>query len=148
MGSTIDQRNATRNQSTADYGYDRIFIFDNKYQEAVFNNTTGASLDLEPGSLVLRNTDVAGQVKPAVAGATLVDVVGIVKGCEVITLADGATTNINYGIGGMVDESLLQLPSGVTLETVPTGAAKNLRDILTGLGFDLKAGVNNTKYDN
>jgi len=83
------------------------------------------------------------------SGATLVDVIGILALGNPTELADdGTITDANYCIKGEIDATLLDLPSGVTLDTVPTGAAKNLRDILTDLGFVLFNVTENAKTDN
>lgn len=145
---SVTQRDATRNQSTADYNCKRIFLFDNNYQDVVFKNNTAGDLVLKPGSLVLRDTATPSQVIPAVAGATLANVIGIVNIEEEVTLAAGATLNISMAISGEVDETHLELPDTVTLDAVPTSGTKSLRDYLQALGFSLKASVNNTKYDN
>lgn len=147
--SGINQRNATRNQSTADFiRCEHIFLFDNHFQEAVFKNTTGSDYTLKPGSLVLRDTTASKQVKPAVDDDTIDNVIGIVFIEEEVTLAANETLDINYAIDGGIDETKLALPGTVTLDTVATGKAKTLRDNLNGQGFQLEASVQNTKYDN
>ncbi len=149
---TINQRNVTRNQSTADYGIERLFIFGNDFQEAVFNNNSGAELELQQGILVKRNPANAAQVIPATADETLGDVVGIVKFDGVMPVANGGTVDINYGKNGDIDENFLILPDGVTLDTFPTDGTtpltKTVKDILHALGFNLNGSVQNTKFDN
>lgn len=146
MSTTVNQRDNTRNQSSADYNCESIFLFNNTYQEAVFNNNSGGSLDLKAGTLVLRDTDNAGQIEPAIAGATLTDVIGILKLEDPVTLANAETLPVNFCTGGDIDETLLQLPDGVTMQTAVGN--KTLRDVLNGLGFSFKASSDNTKYDN
>lgn len=146
--NTFNQRNTTRNQSTVDYRRRRIFIFDNRYQEAIFKNTTAGELVLKPGSLVLRDTAVAGQVKPAVDDDTIIDTIGILKLDEELTVPAGATISVNFCISGYVDETHIELPGAATLEKIVTGDSKTLRDHLHALGFHLQASVDNTKYDN
>ena len=149
MSVKATQRNVTNNQSTVDFVRENIFTFGNRYQTATFINDSGAEADFSAGSLVLRDTTTAGQIKPAVAGATLVDVIGILAIYGTSTLADDATIdNASYCIKGDIDASLLQLPDTVTLDTVPTGATKNLRDILTDLGFVLNNVTENSKTAN
>lgn len=144
------QRNATLNQSTVDFERQNIWLSGNRYQTATFINDTGATADFASGSLVLRDTTTPGQIKPAIAGATLVDVIGILKtnADGTISLEDDGTASVNYCIKGDIDASLLDLPSGVTLDTVPTDATKNLKDILTDLGFVLFNVTENSKFDN
>lgn len=143
------QRTSTQNQSTADISHRHIFLFDNKYSEGIFNNNTGAAYDLKPGTVVIRNASAPTKVIPAVAGATLVNIVGVVAGmADVEGIADGADVDITYGHGGSINKNELILPDGVTLDTVPTGAGKTVGDILEALGFDLEAVTENTKTDN
>lgn len=144
----LNKRDVTRNQSTADYGQKRIFLFNNRYQEGTFKNNTGAAYTLKPGTLVLRDTATPSQIIPAVAGATLANVIGIVKLDGEVAMATAETLDINFAISGDIDETHLELPAGVTLDTVPTDGSKTLRDILQGLGFVLQGSVQNTKYDN
>ena len=149
MSVTATQRNATNNQSTVDFVRENIFIFGNRYQTGTFINDSGATATFAAGSLVLRDTTTANQIKPAVAGATLIDVIGILAIANPTELVDdGTIEEANYCIKGEIDATLLDLPSGVTLDTVPTGAAKNLRDILTDLGFVLFNVTENAKLDN
>lgn len=146
MAIVYNQRNVTNNQSTLDVSTEVVFLYDNKYQTAVFKNTTAGDLDLEQGVLVRRDTSTPGQVIPAIAGATLADVIGIVKVNSPKTLAADETANINYAISGDVDSGLLVLPATVTLDT--TVGNKHLRDILSGLGFNLKPLTELTSFDN
>jgi hypothetical protein len=127
------QRDATRNQSTIDITRKNIFTFGNRYRTAIFSNNTGGSLTINSGSLVLRHASLADTIIPAIAGATLANVIGILFVDGPLVLADGATANVNYCISGDVDAGLLTLPATVTLDTVV--GAKALKDILTDLGI-------------
>lgn len=147
-GINATQRNATRNQSTVDYSLENLFLFGNRYQTATFKNNTGAEATFKSGFLVLRDTSAPANVIPAIAGATLANVVGILKLDSETTLADAGTTPANYCIGGDIDVNLLQLPATVTLNTVVGTTGKCLRDFLTDLGFVLKNVVENSKIDN
>ena len=146
MSVEATQRNATRNQSTVDFERKNMFLFGNRYQEAVFLNNTGAEETFTAGSLVLRDIATAGQIKPAIAGVTLADVIGILAVDGTVVLADAGTTQCNYCIKGDIDASLLQLPATVTLDTVVGN--KTLKDILTDLGFVLFNVTENSKTDN
>jgi len=141
---------STLNQSTVNIERQNLWLSKNRYQTATFLNNTGAEAVFASGSLVLRDLTASEQIKPAIAGATLVSVIGVLKTNMdgEVTLADAETTPANYCIGGDLDASLLKLPTGVTLATVPTGAAKNLKDILTDLGFVLFNVTEGTKFDN
>jgi hypothetical protein len=127
------QRNATRNQSTVDITRKNVFTYGNRYREAIFKNNSGGSLTIDSGSLVLRDTTTVANVLPAIAGATLADVIGVLFVDGPITLANNATTSVNYCISGDIDAGLLSLPATVTLDTVVGN--KLLRDVLTDLGL-------------
>jgi hypothetical protein len=144
----ITQRNTTRNQSTADYEVKKIFIFDNRFTEGVYKNNSGSSLTLKPGMLAVRDTAVAGGLLPATAD-NLEAVIGVVSVDGDLVLANNATANINICTKGTVDGNRLVLPASVTLNTVPTDAAKTLRDILEGIGLHIDtSAVEMTKFDN
>lgn len=146
MSTEISQRDNTRNQSTLDIQHNRIFIGDNGYENAVLLNDTGAELTLKPGTLVLRDPAVAGQVIPAVIGATLANVIGVIATDEDNVMAIAGTLAINYCSTGKVDETKLVLPGATTLDTVVAG--KSVRDHLNALSLELAATIDNTKYDN
>lgn len=55
MGIDVTQRDATRNQSTADYEQKKIFIFDNRFEEGSFKNISGAVINLVAGMPVARS---------------------------------------------------------------------------------------------
>lgn len=147
-GTNATQRNATRNQSTVDYSLENLFLFGNRYQTATFKNNTGGEATFKSGFLVLRDTSAPANIIPAIAGATLANVIGVLKLDSDTTLADAGTTPANYCIGGDIDVNLLQLPATVTLDTVVGTTGKCLRDFLTDLGFVLKNVVENSKFDN
>lgn len=152
--ATITQRNATRNQSTADYTRKNLFLFGNRYEEVIFNNNTGTELTALAGILVVRDTANPTKVVPAdydpLAGPpainTLGDIVGILNINGEVVLANAAETNANICLSGDIDAGLLTLPEGVTLNTVVGN--KILKDILTGLGFVLFNVTENSNFDN
>ncbi len=144
----VTQRNATRNQSTADYELRKIFIFDNRFVEGAYKNNSGSSLTLKSGMLAVRDTSVPGGFLPATVD-NLLDVIGIVAVDGSVLLANAAATNINICTKGTIDGNLLVMPAGVTLNTVPTDANKTVRDILEGIGFHIDtSSVEMTKFDN
>lgn len=144
----VTQRNATRNQSTADYQSKKIFIFDNRYIEGVFKNNSGGSFTLLPGMLAVRDIAVADGFLPATAD-NIADVIGVVAVDGSVVLANAATANINICTKGTIDGNLLILPATVTLNTVPTDASKTVRDILEGIGLHIDtSSVEMTKLDN
>ena len=146
MPLDITQRNATRNQSTADYNLSRIFIFDNRFVEGIFKNTSGATADHQGCMLVARSTAVVDGLIP-VTTLNLADVIGVSAYDGTVSLANNATANINYCSKGTIDGTMLILPATVTLNTVVGN--KTLRDVLESLGLHVDtSAVDNTKYDN
>lgn len=143
------QRDANNSQSFGDISHKHIFLFDNKYATGIFNNNTGGNYTLKPGTVVIRDTDAPTKIIPAVAGATLANIVGIVAtDADIVDIANGADVTVQYCHGGSVNQNLLVLPGGVTLDTVPVVGGKTVGDILKGLGFDLESVTENTKSDN
>lgn len=142
----VTQTVSTRNQSTANYEHKNLFIFDNRFVEGVFKNTTGAAFDLLGGLLVARDTETPNGFKPVTA-ANLADVIGISAYEGKTTLAANETANMNIGTKGTVEINSIVLPATVTLSTVV--GEKTLRDVLEGLGFHLNEGaVEMTDFDN
>lgn len=143
-----EQNGATRNQSNLKISHKHIFLFDNQYSETIFNNNTGDAYTLKPGLVVIRNTSAPTKVVPAVAGATLINIVGVISTNDDIEMSDGSDANVTFCHGGVVNKDLLILPSGVTLDTVITDQGITVGDKLRSLGFDLEGAVENTKFDN
>jgi hypothetical protein len=146
--NTVNQTNVTRNQSTAVYSNVHFFLFNNKYQEAILENDTGAPLTIKPYSLVNRDAVTANTVNPITAATDLPTVVGILATTEDWTdAADAATMEVNYCTQGDIAEELIELPAGVTLDTVQAGLTT--RDYLFRLGFHLvPSATEHTKSDN
>lgn len=143
-GIYASQRNATNNQSTVDFNRENLFLFNNRFQEATLINKGASAVEMATGLLVVRDTGTAGQVELAASG-TLANVIGITF-MNPVTLAQNETSEINYAVCGDIDVSLLELPSGVTLDDAVGNKA--LRDILTDLGFVLQNVTENSKFDN
>ncbi|MES2287260.1 MAG: hypothetical protein V4547_16330 [Bacteroidota bacterium] len=145
--STVNQRNATRNQSTADFQSTiPVFIFNNRFTYGIFKNTSGAELTLKRGMLVARSLTVVNGLIP-VDDTNLADVVGIAAVEEDVVLANNASVNINMCVKGTVDGTALVLPAAVTLDTVEGN--KTLRDVLEAVGFHIDTtSVEHTKFDN
>lgn len=146
MPVNVTQRNATRNQSTADFSVKRIAIFDNRFVPGVFKNNSGGSFTLQAGMLVVRDTAVVNGFLPATA-ANLADVIGIAVQEGDVVLANNGTTAINIVVSGTVDGNQLTFPATVTLDTVVGN--KVLKDVLDNLGLHVdQSSVENTKFDN
>lgn len=145
--STGTQVNVTRNQSTLLIDIKHIFLFDNRYDEKVFNNTTAAAeVTLKAGTLMFKLN--ATDVDVLDAAANIANVVGIAAVEGDVVVANAATANINIATQGTVAEGEIILPGGVTLDTVIPTTQLTLRDRLNELGFHLEAATENTKYDN
>ena len=146
------QRNATRNQSTVDFERKNLFLFGNRYSEAIFKNDTGAELVATAGILVMRDVNDVTKVIPATynvppeSGNLLGNTIGILNVEGENTLSIAGEINCNVCISGDIDAGLLSLPVGVTLNTVV--GTKILKDILTDLGFVLFNVTENSKFDN
>ena len=142
----VEQTVSTRNQSTANFSTGKLFIFDNRYKEGVFKNITAGVLEHQGGNLVVRSKTIANGFEPATAD-NLADVVGVSAFCGSKQFAAGETANINIGTKGTIDGNLLELPTGVTLNTVVGN--KTLTDILEDLGLHVDtSAVEHTKFDN
>jgi len=143
----VEQKNVTRNQSTALYTLEQVFLFNNKYDSATFDNTTaGAEVALVSGMLMFKLA--ADTVDVLEADTQIASVVGIAAVDGELVVANTATAAINIAISGEVAEEKIVLPGGITLDTVVPTTMITLRDTLNGLGFHLVSGVENTKHDN
>jgi hypothetical protein len=147
-------RGGTRNQSTADYERNQLFLYGNRKQTAIFNNNIGDALTAESGLLVVRDVDNPSKIILATWDLladpdpinTLGDIIGILDIDGEVVMADTDDVNACYAISGDIDVSQLVFPEGVTLDTVVGN--KVLKDILTGLGFVLFNVTENSKFDN
>lgn len=150
MPVTISQSNATRNQSTANYTLKKIAIWNNRFLEGTFTNTTGGSFTLTPGELVVRSKTVVDgfEIATYTDGTTnnLADVIGIAIQEDNIVLANNGTVFINIVVAGGIDSTQLTFPAGVTLNTVVGN--KVLKDVLNSLGMHLdESAVEHTKFE-
>lgn len=145
--SGVTQTTATRNQSTAQISDSkRIFIFDNRFVEGIFKNTTAGNLEIQGGILIARSKTVANGFIP-VTSENLADTIGISAYEGKSTLAANQEVSMNIGTKGTIDGNLLVLPSGVTLNTVVGN--KTLRDVLESLGLHVDtSSIENTKIEN
>lgn len=145
--NNIEQVNATRNQSIAKYTFDHIFLGNNDFEPASIDNQIAAgTITVRSGTLMFKNS--ATTVDKFSAATQIVDIVGIARMDEEVSILDDGTLDINIGIRGDIAEELIELPGGITLDTVIPTTNRTLRDHLNSLGFHLYAGVENTKFDN
>lgn len=143
------QRNATRNQSTADFVFLKMFIFENRFESGLYTQAASAppnSGNLQTGMLVARDLTNPGQYIP-VTSSNVANVIGVADVEGIVALGANATLQIAVCVKGDVDANLFVMPSGVTLDT--TVGSKALRDVLEGMGLHLVNGsLEMTKADN
>lgn len=130
--STATNALNTQNQSTTNYDLTKIFLGGNRYKQASFKNTTGASVTLAAGTLLGKVTAIAVDTANVVGYLRKYDSANTEGGAipvgilaQDITVAAGATvTNVNYCIAGDFDLSTLVLANGTdTLATIVDGKA-------------------------
>lgn len=146
----VEQRNATRNQSTADYSHKQIFLFDNRYQDGVLANSGNLS-EIPAGSLLkrvasnkLEIVSVADSLDPAVVET----IVGVLT--EDVS---GQDVQVSFGVKGTVNSGYLLVKGTTDFQTASIDSALSsgtltLRDYLERLGFHLESSVEHTKFDN
>lgn len=144
MSIDATQRDATNNQSTIDILRKNLFLREQRFQKAILANGI-AEAPLTTGMLVIRDVATGKINLTDDTAANLANVIGITY-VDPKTLAANEELEVSYAVQGHVDENLLNLPGAATLDTTVSG--KNLRDILTGLGFVLYNVTENTNFDN
>lgn len=134
------------NQQTVDYDYRKIFLQNNKFYTGTVT-ASGADVTIVAGEVVARDP-VSGDIVTLAVGATdgTEIPIGICK--ETITVLDGNTGKITFGVSGKVDENFVSVSGAGTLESII--ANRRLRDRIAGdtLGIDLDLSVENTTFDN
>lgn len=129
------------------YDNAKIFIWDNRYEQGTYTNTTGDEVTLAKGTLMGRIA-ASQKLVPLVASASDGSQypVGILADDYVVDY--GESVNITICIGGDVAEELVILTSPDTLNTLVS--SRSLRDRIAGdtLGIKLVSGEQMTAYDN
>jgi len=142
----VNQRNVTRNQSTADYSKKKVFLFDNRYDSGTLVNDSDpeATWTLQTGQLVYR---VAASTNLSLV-ATSNTLVGVLVLDGTVDLAANATLNVNYGTKGTINGlELLDIAGGQLVLTNAAGVAK--KDALESIGLHVDTStVELTKFDN
>lgn len=151
--STVTASNQTNNQAKFDYDISKIFIWNNRYISATFNNDTGAEADFAPGTVVAR---IASTAKIVVLDPTAIDgsqiPIGVLKS-SITALADAADKVVNFCYAGDVVEDKLILQGSDTLATVVTIGTgtentRIIRDMLTSVGINIIESDEQTEFDN
>lgn len=147
MGKVTIQEN-NRNQLHVDYDVSTIFIWDNKYQDAVLKNTTGGLFTFPAGTLLGRNS-ATGDVEALDSTVTTQGQnipVGILA--QAVEIVDTATAPVSMCVSGNVVEDKVVLGGTDTLDTVI--ALKRLRDRIGSdtVGVNLVSSTEMTSPDN
>lgn len=120
----------TGNQLITNYDSSKIFLGGNRYKQGTYKNTTAGTVTLKAGTLmakrtaiVIDTTNVVGNLVPHLStdtegGATPVGILA-----QDISVAAGASVNVNYCIAGDFDLSALVLGGADTLDTIVSGKA-------------------------
>lgn len=150
-------RGGTRNQSTADFHRENLFLSGNRYYDCEVEYSHPTETDpvtLEPGVLLKPSDADPAVLQPIVEEDYLGKIVGISNhGGEAElfpTQQGGESVQSNICVCGDIDAGLLVLPEGVDLDTeVDLGEfSVSLRYALTRLGFHVNEVTENSKFDN
>lgn len=139
----VNQTKSTRNQSTAQFTENCIFMGNNRFENGTIS--VAATTTIKDGMPVVRNVAKANAFSLATS-ANLADVVGVTKvGLFDVSLAASTDLNIAVCIKGDIDANGLVLPATVTLNTV-VDTTKILRDVLNGVGLNVVNTTEQTKF--
>lgn len=156
--STVTSTNVTNKQATFQYDVSKIFIWDNRYSKATFNNNTGAEASFAPGTVVGRVAS-SGKIVPFDSTATDGSQIpiGVLKNSVDALADDGDVTDVNFCVAGDVAEEKLLFQDTDDLDTVVTiqdgtpAATTNtriVRDMIESLGIRIIEGTELTSLDN
>lgn len=142
----VDQRNETRNQSTADFSKKKVFLFDNRFAKGTLVNDSDPEVTwtLQSGQLVYRKAASTDLTLVATSN-TLIGVLAIDGSVDV---AANSSLSVDYGSKGTINGLELVDIAGVALNlTNAAGAA--LKDALENIGLHVDTStVEHTKFDN
>lgn len=135
------------NMLVTDYDVKKIFVWDNRYENANLTNSTYDAIDY-PAGLVLGRVAATGEVVPCESAATDGSQypVGILS--TNITIEGGDTREVPFAVGGDVAEELVVTTGSDTLDTIIPGTARRMRDHIRTVGIKLQFGVDQTGLDN
>lgn len=154
VGATTGAGTATGSYSGALTGYATGAVVGADLDTVVFTaSTVGNKTNLSatgtgtsPTFTVVGGTDGVDEGFSPATSANLANVIGILKIEGINEMDNGASLSANYALCGDIDASLLNLPNGVTLDTIV--GSKALKDVLTALGFVLNNVTESTNFDN
>jgi len=139
-------RGGTRNQSTADYSRQSLFVYGNRYYDGTLVNVDAAPFTAEEGVLVKRDATDPTRFCPILVAADLPKVIGVLNISGEVELAQNETTSACFAHNGDIDGGLLVFPTGVTLNTLVED--QTLKDLLTSRGFHVLNVLENSQFDN
>lgn len=136
MSIGLKQGINTRNQSTLDYTLRRVFIFNNRFEQATITNA--ATVNLQSGMLVTRSATVAGGIELLTDIANIDKVIGILNVdpyVDSVPLKDGDTMGVTYCVSGSVDGTKLVSSANVALDLTVVTDGKSTLDYINALGI-------------
>jgi len=135
----------TGNQAIIKTETAKMFVWNNRYEDADYTNGTGDTVVLAKGTLLGR-IHATGKVVPLTSAA--VDgsqfPLGVLN--EDWSVEDGATQKVSFCVDGDVVEDKIVLQGADTLDTVVS--SRRLRDHLKAQGIKLVKATEHTAYDN
>ena len=145
--SEMTTRNVTRNFLAADTDRCKAFIWNNIFEVGSMLNATAGALTYEIGTLLGRvaaSNKLVPLTSAAVDGSALP--VGILA--EQVTIAAGASANVNFCVAGDVDSSFVILQGADALTTVVD--LKTIGDRIKSdtIGIRLVTVTESTFFDN
>lgn len=145
--SSSNQVLNTGQQAITNYDVSKIFLWNNRYETGSYNNSGYEEVTLPAGRLMGRVSATQMLVphdSSASDGSQFP--VGILNKEHIV--AEGDTVNVSICVSGDVEESLITLAAGDTLNTVIDG--RSIRDRIGAdtVGIKLVAGTELTGYDN
>lgn len=128
MPISIQQVDATRNQSTALFTLKRIFIFDNRFLPGTFKNQSGASISLQSGMLAARAAGTYEQASATFGTALTAGQTMIIAGLTYTSTAATTTAQLaaafaNLDNGAVTGAGTLTGTYSGALTNYSTGAA-------------------------
>lgn len=146
--SSANQVLNTGQQAITNYDTSKIFIGRNDYKKAVYTNGTGASIDLVAGT-VLGKITASGKLLPLKSDAVDGSQIPVGVLAHDITVANAATVNLTYCISGkVVQNKLIFLKAGDTVDTVVTGRTLGDRVAADSAGIILVVSTELSDFDN
>ena len=137
----------TENTLWTDTDLSKIFLWNNRYDKATYTNSTGSEVTLAPGT-VMGKVGATNKLLPLVAAATdgsQFPVGVLAKGA---TVANGASVDLEYCIGGDVaaEKLIFNAAEGLTTDVDDRTIGDRLKS--DTLGINPVTGTELTKADN